>query len=132
MSNRRGMTLVLVLVMSALIGMSAMLLFSTTNMEMMIAGNTRRINQAKIAATSGISHFVALELKYNQLKNMAGQQDNFTIIPRTSLGRKTYYEVKVMFLNASEKIYLVESVGTYQKGNKILSSYPIRASFTAK
>jgi hypothetical protein len=51
------MTLLLVLVMSAFIGMSAMLLFSTTNMEMMIAGNTRRINQAKISATSGLESF---------------------------------------------------------------------------
>jgi hypothetical protein len=126
------MTLILVLVMSSLIGMSAMMLFSSINLEMMIAGNKRRTNQAKLAAMSGINHFTALGLKYDQLKNMSGYQNNFTIISRTPLGQKTHYEVEITFLNTVDRTYLVKSVGTYQKGNKILSSYPIRASFTAK
>ena len=72
MSNRRGMTLLLVLVMCSLIGMSAMLLFSTVHTESMIAGNTHRINQAKISAASGLSHFTALGLTYNTLRERAG------------------------------------------------------------
>ena len=62
----------MVLVMSALIGMSAMLLFSTTNMETMIAGNIRRMNQAKISAASGLNHFRALGLTYGTLRRRAG------------------------------------------------------------
>ena len=80
--NRRGVTLVLVLVMSALIGMSAMLLFSTTNLEMMIAGNNRRINQAKISATSGLNHFTALNLNYNTLRGRAGGLQTLQILQR--------------------------------------------------
>jgi hypothetical protein len=130
MSSRRGMTLIIVLVMSALIGMSAMLLFSTTNMEMMIAGNTRRINQAKISAASGLSHFIALNLDYNTLIGRAGGLQTLQVLPRTRLSNKTSYEVKVYFsprLSAGQ--YVVESIGYYTKGDKILSLHPIKALF---
>ena len=126
------MTLLIVLVMAALIGMSAMMLFSSVNLEMMIAGNKRRTSQAKMAAISGVNHFSALGLNYKQLRDLSSNQDRFVIIPQTALGQKTYYQVEIEFLNAIERTYLIKSVGTYQKGNKVISSYPIRASFTAK
>ena len=130
--NRRGMTLVLVLVMSALIGMSAMLLFSTANMDMMIAGNTRRMNQAKISAASGLSHFIALDLNYNTLRRQAGELESFQAIPRTQLGDKTFYEVNVNFCcGLSEGQYIVESTGYYMKGNKIISSKTSRSLFVS-
>ena len=130
MSNRRGITLVVVLVMSALIGMSAMLLFSTINMEMMIAGNTRRINQAKISASSGLNHFTALNLNYNTLRERAGGLQTLQVLPATRLSDKTHYEVKVYFSpHLSEGQYMVESVGYYPKGDKILATHPIKALF---
>ena len=130
MSSRRGVTLVMVLVMSALIGMSAMLLFSTTNLEMMIAGNNRRINQAKISATSGLNHFTALNLDYNTLRGRAGGLQTLQVLPATRLSDKTHYEVKVHFsprLSAGQ--YVVESIGYYTKGDKILATHPIKALF---
>ena len=125
MSSRRGVTLVLVLVMSALIGMSAMLLFSTVNMEMMIAGNVRRANQAKISATSGLNHFTALNLDYNTLRGRAGGLQTLQVLPATRS-----YEVNVHFsprLSAGQ--YMVESIGYYTKGGKILATHPIKALF---
>ena len=130
MSNRRGMTLLIVLVMCSLIGMSAMLLFSTVNLEMMIAGNTRRINQAKISAASGLNHFTALGLTYNTLREQAGDRQTLQIIPETQLGAKTSYEVKVHFYpRLSERQYVVESIGYYTKGDKVISIHPIKALF---
>jgi hypothetical protein len=116
--------------MSALIGMSAMLLFSTVNMEMMIAGNVRRANQAKISATSGLNHFTALNLDYNTLRGRAGGLQTLQILPRTRLSDKTSYEVNVHFsprLSAGQ--YMVESIGYYTKGGKILATHPIKALF---
>jgi type II secretory pathway component PulK len=130
MSNRRGMTLLLVLMLGAFIGMSAMMLFSTTNMETMIAGNTRRLNQAKISAASGLNHFSALRLNYNTLRGQAGDLQSLQVIPETSLSPKTSYEVKVYFspdLSAGQ--YIVESVGYYKKGEEVISLYPIKALF---
>ena len=130
MSNRRGMALILVLMMSAFIGMSAMLLFSTTNMETMIAGNIRRSNQAKISAASGLNHFTALRLDYNTLRRRAGDLQTLQVLSNVRLSSFTSYEVKVHFsphLNTGQ--YLVQSVGYYIKGDKVLATYPIKALF---
>ena len=130
MSNRRGIALIVVLMMSAFIGMSAMLLFSTVNMEMMIAGNTRRIKQAKISATSGLNHFRALGLNYDTLRDRAGDLQTFQVLPETQLSPVTSYEVKVHFSpSLNEGQYLVESIGYYTKGPKILATHPIKALF---
>jgi len=130
MLNRKGMTLILVLMMSAFIGMSAMLLFSTINLEMMIAGNKRRTNQAKISATSGLNHFTALGLNYNTLREQAGGLQTLQILPETRLSDKTSYEVKVHFYpRLNERQYIIESIGYYKKSNRIISIYPIRALF---
>ena len=132
MSSRRGVTLVMVLVMSALIGMSAMLLFSTTNLELMIAGNTRRINQAKISATSGLNHFTALNLDYNTLRGRAGGLQTLQVLPLTRLSDKTFYEVKVLFCcNLNEGQYVVESIGYYKKAEKVLAQKTSKALFTS-
>ena len=130
MSNRRGIALITVLVMSAFIGMSAMLLFSTVNLEMMIAGNKRRHNQAKISASSGLNHFIALGMDYNTLRRQAGDLETVQVLPVTRLSDKTFYEVKVHFsAGLSERQYVVESIGYYKKGNKILATRPIKALF---
>ena len=130
MSNRRGMTLLMVLMMSAFIGISAMLLFSTVHTESMIAGNTHRINQAKISAASGLSHFTALDLTYDTLRERAGDLQTVQILPETQLGAKTSYEVKVHFYpRLSERQYVVESTGYYKKGERIISVHPIKALF---
>jgi hypothetical protein len=116
--------------MSSLIGISAMLLFSTANMGMMIAGNTHRINQAKISAASGLNHFIALGLTYDTLREQAGDLQTLQIIPETQLGAKTSYEVKVHFSpRLSERQYVVESTGYYKKADRIISVHPIKALF---
>ena len=128
--NRRGMTLIIVLVMCSLIGMSAMLLFSTVHTESMIAGNTHRINQAKISASSGLSHFTALGLTYDTLREQADGLQTLQILPETQLGAKTSYEVKVHFYpRLSERQYVVESTGYYKKGERIISAHSIKALF---
>ena len=128
--NRRGMTLIIVLVMCSLIGMSAMLLFSTVHTESMIAGNTHRINQAKISASSGLSHFTALGLTYDTLREQADGLQTLQILPETQLGAKTSYEVKVHFYpRLSERQYVVESTGYYKKADRIISVHPIKALF---
>ena len=128
--SRRGVALIVTLMMAAFIGMSAMLLFSSVNMDMMIAGNNRRLNQAKISATSGLNHFTALNLDYNTLRGRAGGLQTLQVLPATRLSEKTHYEVKVHFSpSLSAGHYLVESIGYYTKGDKILATHPIKALF---
>ena len=130
MSNRKGMILLVVLMMAALISISAMLLFSTANMEMMIAGNNRRINQAKISAASGLNHFIALRFTYDALRERAGELQSLQIIPETQLGDRTSYDVKVHFSpRLSERQYVVESTGYYKKGRRVVAVHPTKALF---
>ncbi len=130
--SRRGVTLVITLVMAALIGISATLLFSTVNMEVMIASNYRRSSQAKISATSGLNHFTALGLNYNTLRERAGDLQTLQILPLTRLSDKTSYEVKVHFSPLlSDGQYMVESIGYYTKGEKILAQKTTKALFSS-
>ena len=130
MSNRKGLVLLAVLVMCAFISLGAMLLFSTANMEMMIAGNTRRINQAKISAASGLNHFTALRLDYDALRERADGLQTLQILHMTQLSSHTSYEVKVHFSSRlNDRHYVVESIGYYTKGDRVLSSHPIKALF---
>ena len=130
--SRRGVTLVITLVMAALIGISVTLLFSTVNMEVMIASNYRRSSQAKISATSGLNHFTALGLNYNTLRERAGDLQSLQILPLTRLSDKTSYEVKVHFSPLlSDGQYMVESIGYYTKGEKILAQKTTKALFSS-
>ena len=130
MSNRKGMALLIVLVMSAFISLGAMLLFSTANMEMMIAGNIRRMNQAKISAASGLNHFTALRLDYDALRERAGGLQTLQVLRSTQLSPHTSYEVKVHFSpRLNDRQYVVESIGYYTKGDRVLSWHPIKALF---
>ena len=61
-AGRKGFTLVIVMVMSILMGLSAMALFSSASLDTMIAGNIRRSTIAKHAAVSGINHFMSDDL----------------------------------------------------------------------
>jgi len=116
--------------MCAFISLGAMLLFSTANMEMMIAGNTRRINQAKISAASGLNHFTALRLDYDALRERADGLQTLQILHMTQLSSHTSYEVKVHFSSRlNDRHYVVESIGYYTKGDRVLSSHPIKALF---
>ena len=99
-------------------------------MDMMIAGNNRRINQAKISATSGLNHFTALGLSYDALRERAGVLQTIQVIAESQLSPKTSYEVKVHFSpHLSARQYIVESIGYYKKGDKILAAHPIKALF---
>ena len=69
---KKGFALILAVTMSMLITGVAILLFQTTNLDMMIAANKRRQFQASLAAQSGMNHFTALQFDYDQIKNLDG------------------------------------------------------------
>ena len=130
MSHRRGIALFVVLMVTALMSISAMMLYSTANLETMIAGNNRRMVQAKISAASGLNHFIALHYTYDALRERAGELQSLQIIPETQLGDRTSYDVKVHFSpRLSERQYVVESTGYYKKGDRIISIHPTKALF---
>ena len=112
--------------MLAVVGVTALLTFiisalwTSVEMESQIVSNKYRISQAKLAAQSGISHFVALNIEESDIiENIA--------IPETRLSSKTAYRVEA--ISIGEDKMLVISTGIYKKSGQKLFEYPIRAIF---
>jgi|7_EtaG_2_1085326.scaffolds.fasta_scaffold07030_8 hypothetical protein len=130
--KRRGIALIITLAVAALLTGSAIMLFSMTRTESQIAGNTRRIMQAKTAAVSGITHFQAMDVFYEELYERAGNQDSdrIVVIPETTLGERTFYKVEVeLCCELGEREFMVISTGYYKKADQIISSHVSRSLF---
>ena len=101
--------------MSLIIGGLAGMLYTTSNVDMMLTTNINRLNQAKYAAQSGINHYMVL--RHDSLNEMPSIQE-------TKLTSKASYSVETYSL--SQDRVLVVSTGFYKKNNKTLYTYPIR------
>jgi len=131
-NKRRGIALIVTLTMAALIAASAMWLFSSARVDNDIAGNTRRIMQAKTAAVSGVNHFQAMNIFYEELQGRSANanSDRLEIIPETTLGDRTFYKVEVdLCCNLGDRQFMVISTGYYKKADKVISKHISRSLF---
>ena len=121
---KKGFALVVVVSLSMLISGLAILLFQTTNLDVMIAGNKRRQYQAATAAQRGMNHFSALRYEYNDLKNLAGGGNEVLLIRDNTMSDKHSYQVVIKFCCGQhgapleEGSYYVQSTGWYKKNTK--------------
>lgn len=127
--KKRGMAMVIVMVMITLLTTSATMLYMSSRDAMMIAGNIRVINAAHIAAQSGIQHFNALDLTSVELHELAGLNQGLDLISLTKLGNKTYYRVSIVFSESSQNRFAVISTGQYKSGDKIISEQVVEAHY---
>ena len=123
--------------MAAFIGLSVTALFSITNLDMLIAGNKRRHTQAALAASSGVSHFMALNIPVDRIAESLRDQPSSSkiIIPRTPLdGKRTFYTVSVSICCDRDGNYLpegvlfVKSTGEYAKGKHAIAFHTVTAT----
>ena len=132
MNTRRGYTLAIVLGLGFILSASAILLHSNARDEMMIAANSRRILQSKLAASSGITHFKSMELFYEHLRQQADVmgQEELIIIDETSVGDRTFYKVEVnLCCELGENEFIVKSTGYYKDNGRIVSTHVKRSLF---
>jgi hypothetical protein len=126
MNTKKGYTLAIVLGVGLILTGSAMLLFSTTQDEVTISANNRRILQSKLAAVSGLTHFKSMDLFYEHLKQQADiiGQEKITIINETPLGDRTFYKVEVhLGGELGENEFIVRSTGYYKDNGRIISEH---------
>ena len=90
MKKRKGITLVVVLAMMSILTAVVVMLGRSTNLSMLIAGNQRRHTQATSLASSGITHFTALNLTSRDIASRA-REDEFVLILDERLGDGRYY-----------------------------------------
>lgn len=126
--NRRGMTLMVVMMFAAFISLAVITLHRTTSDDMAITGNVRRATKAKLAATSGIQHFQVLGIFYNDLLELGDGSDVVNIIPETFLDVEVSYRVDVsLCCDLGANRFRVISTGFYKKREKVISSQVIQA-----
>ena len=90
MKKRKGLTLVVVLAMMSILTAVVVMLWSSTNLSMLIAGNQRRQMQASTLADSCINHFRALNLSSREIANRSGEGE-FVLLLDERLGDGRYY-----------------------------------------
>ena len=90
MKKRKGLTLVVVLAMMSILTAVVVMLWRSTNLSMLIAGNQRRQMQASTLADSGINHFRALNLSSREIANRSGEGE-FVLLLDERLGDGRYY-----------------------------------------
>lgn len=127
--------------MTSLISLIAIGLFSMVNLDSMIAGNKRRSTQAAMAASSGLNHFMALNIPVSNIVQSLRSQSRSSgiIIPRTSLtDYKTYYIVEATrCCNREgtllpENTVIIKSTGVYHKSGRVIAKHLVVATVTYK
>lgn len=95
-SRKRGMALAITMMMLVVISMSAVMLWNSVYLDTLIAGNQRRAMHAKHSAMSGISHFMAMKVYDEDVRNMLGNRSKGELIDLTHIpGTKQFYKVEV-------------------------------------
>lgn len=138
--RKRGFTLVAVLSVSALLTLIVHGLFFEARLSAQIAENSIRLTKATMAATSGLNHFMSMNISIgtvsNRLRSNPGASE--TILDDVVLERgRLFYTVKVSACCSATGGFLprdtlrVESTGVYRKGEKIWAKKTISATIKA-
>ena len=90
--RRRGMALAVTMMMLVVITMSAVMLWNSSYLDSLIAGNKRRENMAKFSAQSGINHFMAMNFQAQDVATMLDVLNKATLIAPTQIpNTKQFY-----------------------------------------
>ncbi len=116
--NRNGFILVTTLVMSLMLAGLASVAWAMSELNAQITTNYIRESQVKMAASSGIQHFLALD----QIPRHQG--NNYIAIPETPLTARLSYIVTIYLLD--DQRALVVSRGLYKKASRVLFEHPTR------
>ena len=94
--RKRGMTLIVTMMMLVVVTMSAVMLWNSSYLDSLIAGNKRRENMAKFSAQSGINHFMAMNFQAQDVATMLDVLNKATLIEPTQIpNTKQFYKVEV-------------------------------------
>ena len=94
--RKRGMALIVTMMMLVVVTMSAVMLWNSSYLDSLIAGNKRRENMAKFSAQSGINHFMAMNFQAQDVATMLDVLNKATLIEPTQIpNTKQFYKVEV-------------------------------------
>lgn len=127
MISSKGFVLFAVLVACLLVTTSATLVYAMTELNAQIAYNHVAHTKAKLAATSGMNHFISLGLHYEDLRELSqGRGGEFVVLESKTVDND-YYRVTAVLDN--NDIFYVYSRGDHVRGGRIVASAESAASF---
>jgi len=132
-SERRGMALIITVVMTTMIAMLAIGLSAVTWDEIGLSANRRRAKAARFAAEAGLTHFVSLGMGPDQVNVAAAGREGFEVVPSTPVdgnvhSRRGHYRVQVGFCCRTDGSRLpsnqirVTSIGEVKRGARVIAS----------
>lgn len=132
--RRRGMALAITMMMLVVITMSAVMLWNSSYLDSLIAGNKRRENMANFSAQSGINHFMAMNFQAQDVSTMLDVLNQATLIEPTQIpGTKQFYKVEVSNCcdqngqKLPEDMFRVISTGYYGVKPNVMAEVAIEA-----
>ncbi len=131
--RRRGMALIITVVMTTMIAMLGIGLSAVTWDEIGLSANRRRAKAARFAAEAGLTHFVSLGMGPDQAYGASGGREGFEIVRSTPVdgnphSRRGHYRVQVGFCCRSDGSRLpsnqirITSIGEVKKGDRVLAT----------
>ena len=129
LNRKKGFSLLMTLVLSSMIMMTASILYTSAREELAITHNIVMHDRAKRAAHSGINHFVALQISQADLMNEMGNRREIVLLENVRLTNRLFYTVKLSLLENNNQSFVVESTGSYEKRGVALSKHRTRAIF---
>jgi hypothetical protein len=132
-TTRRGMALIVTVVMTTMIAMLAIGLAAVTWDEIGLSANNRRARSARFAAEAGLTHFVALGIGPDQVGALAAGREGYEIVSSTPVdgnqySRRGHYRVQVGFCCRPDGTRLpsnqirVTSIGEVKRGGRVIAS----------
>ena len=132
--TKRGFILAITMMMLVAISASAIKLWNSSYLDVLIAGNTRRAMHAKHSAMSGINHFMAMKFYDEDVYTMLGVLERATLIDLIQIPHtKQYYKVEVSTCcdqagnKLSDGMFKVISTGYYGNKPNVMSTAVIEA-----
>ncbi len=124
---KQGFVLATVLLVAALLASSAILLYAMATTDMQITHNVRLHTRAKNTASSGLVHFKALSLHYEDLERMEENQGEEFLVLEGFTAAEDRYRVTVVL--SEDEVFYVYSTGTHERGGQVVASAQLAASF---
>ena len=132
-TERRGMALIITVVMTTMLAMLAVGLSAVTWDEIGLSAKRRRAKAARFAAEAGLTHFISLGMGPDQAANVSSGREGYEVISSTPVdgnlhSRLGHYRVQVGFCCRTDGTRLpsnqirVTSIGEVIKGGRVFAS----------
>ena len=109
-----------------LLSVSTVMLLSSVSTEEQIVHNRKQHSRARLAAQSGLNHFQALGLHYDDVVEQSGEDGQYLLLEDDTMPATRY---RVIVTVGDEGTFYVNSIGEYVSSGEVRASSQLAAQF---